>query len=443
MHKICMNCFTALVMSPYTQSSGVAGAFHRIHTHILLDKKKIIFSILWISIQIGLFVYAFFLYSKSADYASARKSVGALSLTFARSSAFLISFNSALIVFSMCRMTITYLWNQRWFKWIPFEHSILLHKLIGYSIVMFTLAHIGAHYFNYLNLSITIGMMGESRMSNWIWDKPEEWAIMSGPGWTGQIALFSLFLIVASSFEVIRRKNFEIFWYLHHLFIVYMVVLCFHGAFCFIKIDRPSAPCKGPSFFQWVVPSIFWYLIERLYREVRARRETRISKIILHPSKVLEIQFYKPSLKYLSGQYIFLQCPDISRWQWHPFTVTSAPEETILSVHIRLEGDWTEMIGRKCGLNFGSNGSVSSIQTPSRLPIIRIDGPYGAASQDVFKYEIVICIGAGIGQTPFSSILKHIWYRVKCNKMKSTLKKVYFIGVCRDTHVIIPLIVVL
>ena len=29
--------------------------------------------------------------------------------------------------------------------------------------------------------------------------------------------------------------------------------------------------------------------------------------------------------------------------------------------------------------------------------------------QDVFKYEVIMCIGAGIGMAPFASILKSVW----------------------------------
>jgi len=42
------------------------------------------------------------------------------------------------------------------------------------------------------------------------------------------------------------------------------------------------------------------------------------------------------------------------------------------------------------------------------FPKIRIDGPYGAASQDHINYDIVLLIGLGIGATPFISILKDI-----------------------------------
>lgn len=39
-----------------------------------------------------------------------------------------------------------------------------------------------------------------------------------------------------------------------------------------------------------------------------------------------------------AGQYIFIKCSAISRTEWHPFTLTSSPEEDYFSCHIRLAG---------------------------------------------------------------------------------------------------------
>jgi len=62
---------------------------------------------------------------------------------------------------------------------------------------------------------------------------------------------------------------------------------------------------------------------------------------------------------------------------------------------------------------------------------VRIDGPYGAPAEDVFNVEVAVLIGAGIGVTPFASILKHIWYRQKRGNL-GTLRRVEFFWVCRD-----------
>ena len=66
------------------------------------------------------------------------------------------------------------------------------------------------------------------------------------------------------------------------------------------------------------------------------------------------------------------------------------------------------------------------------LPRIYIDGPFGSASEDVFKYEVAVLVGAGIGVTPFASILKSVWYRMNYPKERTRLRKVYFFWVCRD-----------
>ena len=47
----------------------------------------------------------------------------------------------------------------------------------------------------------------------------------------------------------------------------------------------------------------------------------------------------------------------------------------------------------------------------NKKALLRIDGPYGAASEDVFDYKVCILCGAGIGVTPFASILKTVYLR--------------------------------
>lgn len=66
------------------------------------------------------------------------------------------------------------------------------------------------------------------------------------------------------------------------------------------------------------------------------------------------------------------------------------------------------------------------------LPRVYIDGPFGSASEDVFKFEVAVLCGAGIGVTPFASILKSIWYRMNYPQGRTRLRKVYFFWICRD-----------
>jgi hypothetical protein len=64
-----------------------------------------------------------------------------------------------------------------------------------------------------------------------------------------------------------------------------------------------------------------------------------------------------------------------------------------------------------------------------------IDGPYGSCAEDIFKYEEVVLIGAGIGITPYASILKDIWHKLGGAVMNGhpsllKLKKVHFFSIC-------------
>lgn len=185
----------------------------------------------------------------------------------------------------------------------------------------------------------------------------------------------------------------------------------------------------------WLVGGVIW-IWERVLREIRSRHRTYISKVIQHPSNVMEIQIKKERTTTRAGQYIFISCPEISYFQWHPFTLTrsvlpsppsllpltipprSAPEEDYISVHIRVVGDFTRDFAKVLGCDFdkksgGEKGEkdvggrvVGTSANPSFsriLPRVMVDGPFGSASEDFLKYETVLLVGAGIGVTPFAS----------------------------------------
>lgn len=61
--------------------------------------------------------------------------------------------------------------------------------------------------------------------------------------------------------------------------------------------------CQGTGvFWQFWMYGGFVYLLERILREVRGRHKTYISKVIQHPSKVVEIQIKKEHTKSRAGQ---------------------------------------------------------------------------------------------------------------------------------------------
>jgi predicted ferric reductase len=319
---------------------------------------------------------------------------------------------------------------------IQLDKNITFHKLVAWSIVFFSWVHTIAHWNNYAQLAAKqkLGFVG-FLLAN----------LVTGPGWSGYIMLTALMAMVFTSVEKPRRANYERFWYTHHMFIVFFIFWSVHGEFCMIKNDREPY-CNGVGvFYQYWLVGGFTYLAERIAREVRGRHKTYVSKVIQHPSNVCEIQIKKDNTITKPGQYIFFCCPEVSIWQYHPFTLTSAPEEDYISIHMRVAGDFTRNVSKALGCEWAGRGAakdtavVKSVDEdgvdPSLrrvLPRVYVDGPFGSASEDVFKFEVAVLVGAGIGVTPFASILKSIWYRMNYPQGKTRLRKVYFFWVCRD-----------
>jgi NADPH oxidase len=148
-------------------------------------------------------------------------------------------------------------------------------------------------------------------------------------------------------------------------------------------------------------------------------------------------------MQYKAGQWLFLNCPEVSQHQWHPFTITSCPFDPYISVHVRQVGDFTKALANALGAGpeqaalYGELDPMGmyevALQQGQEMPSLRIDGPYGAPAEDVFNHEIAILVGTGIGVTPWASILKNIWHmRLSANPPKR-LKRVEFIWVCKTT----------
>jgi len=142
----------------------------------------------------------------------------------------------------------------------------------------------------------------------------------------------------------------------------------------------------------------------------------------------------KASFKYKPGQYLFLNCPYIGAQEWHPFTISSAPEEDYVGLHIRIVGDWTGDLWNLLNPDKKLGVVQETLATsPDGGPIFKIDGPFGAASEDVFRFQTVILVAGGIGVTPFGSVMKSIRFKMEKSN-QSSIQKVYFYWISRDKN---------
>jgi NADPH oxidase len=409
-----------------------------IRLFIVNDLATISVLFIWLAANIGLFIMRFLEYHSSLTYFYSRVLIFD-GVSIARASALCLNFNCLLILLPVCRnllSLIRYLFprslNRFYFRRFImrlFDQHVEFHRCVGYAICFWTLVHVGAHVYNYerfihvLNERGTLadvlnnlGLRTPQSRVNPFGTVSSDTLVVGGmlgtiAGITGVVLCICLLVMVSSSTLLIRRSFYEIFWFLHHLFIVFFVGLMLHGLQRIIKSQtnieahNPNicAPlyrtwdmderCPLPRFagaepgsWMWLCGPLGIYILERIIRFIRSLQHVELVGAIRHESNVLEIRFRKKSMATPQpGQYIYVKCFSLAKFEWHPFTVTSASEEDYVSVHIRTVGNWTKELAK------------SLAKYPLDVPRLSIDGPYGSPADDVFNYDGVVLVGAGIG----------------------------------------------
>ncbi|KAL5135963.1 Respiratory burst oxidase B [Glycine soja] len=395
--------------------------------------KRIWVILLWLSICAALFTWKFIQYKHRAVF-----DVMGYCVTSAKGAAETLKFNMALILLPVCRNTITWLRSKTKLGMaVPFDDNINFHKVIAFGIAIgvgiHAIAHLTCDFPRLLHATDEEyepmkPFFGEDRPNNY-W-----WFVKGTEGWTG-IAIVVLMAIAYTLAQPWFRRNrlklpkplkrltgFNAFWYSHHLFVIVYGLFIVHGYYLYLS----KKWYKKTTWMYLAIPMIL-YACERLLRAFRSGyKSVKILKVAVYPGNVLALHMSKPQgFKYSSGQYVFVNCPDVSPFQWHPFSITSAPGDDYVSVHIRTLGDWTSQLkavfAKACQPASGDQSGLlraDMLQGNNipRMPKLVIDGPYGAPAQDYKNYEVILLVGLGIGATPLISILKDVLNNMKQQK---------------------------
>ncbi|CAK8698108.1 unnamed protein product [Clavelina lepadiformis] len=384
-------------------------------------RRHILCMVIFYGITIALMVERATYYAFGAEHIGIRR-VTEWGIIISRSTAAAISFHYSFILLTMCRNLITFCRETFLNNFIPFDSAVAFHKQIAYVAVVEALLHALGHISNVYHFSIhplpVLACLFPKILVDDGSDVPRSivwWFFESIPGVTGILLLLTLSIIYIFAKQFSRRYCFRAFWITHHLYSLLYVLIIFHGSMGVVQ---------SPAFHFYLVVPAAMFTIDKLITISRSKIQISVVKAEPLPSGVLNLVFKRPTaFDYKSGQWVRIASLALGSNEYHPFTLTSAPHEKHLSLHIRSAGPWTTNL---------RNLYQSAIERNEKFPNLYLDGPFGEGHQDWYKYEVSVLVGAGIGVTPFASIIKDIVHRSTTHKgFQITCKKVYFIWVTR------------
>jgi len=158
-----------------------------------------------------------------------------------------LSVDILLILLPMCRNLMKIIRPQ--FKWLPLDETQWFHRQCAYSLLVFTIIHVSAHYVNFFNVE-------KSQI------RPEtavQIHYTQAGGITGHIMLLCMLFMYTTAHHRIRQQSFETFWYTHHLFIPFLLGMYTHATGCFVRdTTDPFSPFAGKDFWDHCIGYEGW-----------------------------------------------------------------------------------------------------------------------------------------------------------------------------------------
>jgi len=284
---------------------------------------------------------------------------------------------------------------------VPFERTLFYHQWLAWAATITGAWHGWHCYFLMRQGRGPLDEDGDGGggriMGLWeyMWDDEKNWS--------GFLLEIAFLLLILTSLPPIRRRLFQLFHYTHLLlFAAVAAAAVLHGA---------SGTKAGCLYMISDIVLRYGYLSYRCYPH-----KATVTRL---PANVIRVSFPKTTFSYSGGQYIFIMIPQLSIYQWHPFSISSAPHQDTVSVHIRVLGDWTQSLFELAG-------------TEPKEMTVYIEGPLGAPSVDLDtdRYKCVLLLSGGIGITPMQSICNELMHSHEVDGRE--LKKVCFVWAVRD-----------
>jgi NAD(P)H-flavin reductase len=336
---------------------------------------EVLLSVLTVAMVTGFFIYWIHDHNYNGYWSSQPQAIEP-SERWARTTGQVAVVFMSLLFFPASRNSVVHkIFGTSW------EASLWAHRVLGYCMLAATFAHMVA-WWRFFDIS---GFFPQS-----IFEVP-----MSVPtsidNFTVPLSILAAWLLFLCmgvfALEPVRRRFFELFYYSHIAAAYFAIpVVLWHAA----------------AGWEYLLPGVTVWFVDRITRMLRSGSPVRLIDVTVFRD-VTELRFRQPSMAAQAGQYVFINIPEVSLYEWHPFTLSTGAHSNEFTLHIKSmgPGTWTQRLHQ---LAVSGRGDMS----------LAVDGPYGApfVAED---YRRVILVAGGIGITPCASIYSFVKSHHSCS----------------------------
>mmetsp|Transcript_18783 Transcript_18783/g.33372 ORF Transcript_18783/g.33372 Transcript_18783/m.33372 type:complete len:1366 (+) Transcript_18783:92-4189(+) len=386
-------------------------------------------------------------------------------------------------------------------EWIPIDDPISFHITVACFIILGMLVHIAGHIVHMYAISAAPALQHDP-LDLWKLTSDEQ---LSGrrpleqifdlhsrlAPFTGIVLTFMMAAICLTAMPCARRGTNRLTRWLGGYNMFSRFHMSWKWLYVVLLLHSPA------RLWIWLFFPAILVAVDRMLLASHQSLYLSLKQVKLMQRDVIFLTFELPQgFAYQAGQYILLGW----KGEWHPFTLTSAPEDRHISVHIRAPEslDWCsalrrrltleapgrtsakagtvieyskcvlpnstviynkpvavsdradgkprlpkensheslvptegaaqqpKMLGRQSSgaqkqnrpLQGGRSGEtltsfVQTEQLPPEAVVLQVTGPFGAPAQKVWGFDTLMVVGAGIGVTPFASILRSVQLRAQ------------------------------
>ncbi|XP_015922493.1 NADPH oxidase 4 isoform X2 [Parasteatoda tepidariorum] len=430
--------------------------------------------ILWLAFITMVFWTSYIRYRNDAKYHYIREIAG-IGFSISRAMACVVNVSSFMAIIPMCRLITSYIRSigskvSANFVTKCIDSSKKFHIICAITIIIAGSLHSVAHIFNVLNFSLhyndDFNAVNIARFKG-----QDPLSIILHSGLTGIFMIITLCILSSASMSYVRNASYDLFWFTHHLFLIFLVLLLCHPLSGQLKeqtnlfLHQPGCNMnkngsnyiystsskvfctEDPIFasqtsvtWKWILAGLTIYIIDLSFRFYKRKDPVQLLDFQIYKCDMISLSLQKRDFTAKPGQFVYLQCLEISGLEWHPFSISKCPslEDTSFTLHLRTHGDWADKLrhhlfcvaskitGKKYAFNKIRLKDTDLVSLNCKF---FIDGPYSSSFEEVLHYSVSICVAGGIGFTPFASVLSYL--RIDVKSLEKT-KRLHFFWVCRD-----------